>query len=262
MDIQKAATELMEAEDNKKTIDPFTASSEEISVDDAYQIQLYQIRRKVENGAVIVGKKIGLTSKAMQDMFNVTEPDYGHILNNMLYDEGQTILLDQFIQPKIEFEIAFVLKKDLKGPGVKMEDVIEATDYVVPALEIIDSRIRNWEIKFEDTVADNGSSAGAIIGKSTVNIASLDLPNVEMRVYKNNEFLDSATGAAVMGHPARAVAWLANALGNYGISLHAGEVILAGALSKAVPIEDGDTFRAEFDKLGSVSATFKKSELV
>ena len=259
MDIQKAATALMEAESEKKPIAPFTSSTEEISVDEAYQIQLHQIHHKVNKGAVIVGKKIGLTSKAMQDMLNVNQPDYGHLLNDMIYEEGEPISLTQFIQPKIEFEIAFVLKKDLKGPGVTLNDVIDATDYIVPALEVIDSRISDWQIKFEDTVADNGSSAGAIIGKTTAKIDGLDLAGIHMNVYRNNEFLDSAVSAAVMGNPAEAVAWLANALGNYGISLYAGEVILAGALSKAIVIEDGDTFTAEFDHIGSVSATFKNS---
>jgi 2-keto-4-pentenoate hydratase len=258
MDIQKAATALMEAENEKNPIAPFTSSTEEISVDDAYNIQLYQIRQKVENGAVIVGKKIGLTSKAMQEMLNVNEPDYGHILNDMIYKDGESISLDKFIQPRIEFEIAFVLKEDLKGPGVTMSDVITATDYVFPALEIIDSRIKDWQIKFEDTVADNGSSAGAIIGSTTAKLDNLDLAEVRMTATRNGEFLDSASGSAVMGHPAEAVAWLANALGSYGISLYAGEVILSGALSKAIPIEDGDTFTAEFEQIGAVTATFKK----
>jgi 2-keto-4-pentenoate hydratase len=258
MDIQKAATALMEAENEKKPIAPFTSSTEEISVDDAYKIQLFQIRHKVENGAEIVGKKIGLTSKAMQEMLNVTQPDYGHILNDMIYRDGESISLDKFIQPRIEFEIAFVLKKDLKGPGVTMNDVIEATDYVVPALEIIDSRIEDWQIKFEDTVADNGSSAGAIIGSTTAKLNDLDLAAVRMTATRNGEFLDSAFGSAVMGHPAEAVAWLANALGSYGISLNAGEVILSGALSKAISIEEGDTFTAEFEHIGAVTATFKK----
>lgn len=258
MDIKKAATALMEAENEKKPIAPFTSSTEEISVEDAYNIQLFQIRQKVEKGAVVVGKKIGLTSKAMQEMFNVTEPDYGHLIDDMMYGDGETIRLNKFIQPRIEFEIAFVLNNDLKGPGVTMNDVVEATDYVVPALEIIDSRIKDWQIKFEDTVADNGSSAGAIIGSTTAKLDDLDLAAVKMTVTRNGEFLDSATGSAVMGHPAQAVAWLANALGSYGISLHAGEVILSGALSKAIPIEDGDTFTAEFEHIGAVTATFKK----
>ncbi|MFJ5760944.1 2-keto-4-pentenoate hydratase [Neobacillus sp. NPDC093182] len=258
MDIQKAATALMEAENQKEPIAPFTSSTEELSVEDAYNIQLFQIRQKVAKGAVVVGKKIGLTSKAMQEMLNVTEPDYGHLLDDMMYGEGETISLHKFIQPRIEFEMAFVLNKDLKGPGVTMNDVIEATDYVVPALEIIDSRIKDWQIKFEDTVADNGSSAGAIIGSTTAKLDGLDLASVKMTVTRNGEFLDAAAGSAVMGHPAQAVAWLANALGSYGISLHAGEVILSGALSKAIPIEDGDTFTAEFEHIGAVTASFKK----
>lgn len=150
------------------------------------------------------------------------------------------------------------MKNDLKGPGVTMNDVIEATDYVVPALEIIDSRIKDWQIKFEDTVADNGSSAGAIIGRTTTKIDDLDLAAVKMTVTRNGEYLDSADGSAVMGHPAQAVAWLANVLGTYGIFLHSGEVILSGALSKAIPIEDGDTFTAEFEHIGAVTAAFTK----
>lgn len=258
MEILQAANALMKAEINKNPIDPFTSSTEVISVDDAYQIQLEQIRHKVDKGAVIVGKKIGLTSKVMQEMFNVTEPDYGHILDDMMYKNGEAISIDRFIQPKVEFEIAFVLKKALKGPNVTLEDVIEATDYVIPAIEIIDSRIKNWKFKYEDTVADNGSSAGAILGDKAVNIQDVDLPSVRMRVFRNGEEIDSATGEAVMGNPVNAVAWLANALNRYNISLNAGEVILSGALSAAVPIEEGDTFSADFGELGSVSVTFKK----
>ncbi|WP_461610833.1 2-keto-4-pentenoate hydratase [Cytobacillus kochii] len=258
MDIKKAVAALMEAENVKKPIDPFTSSNEVISVDDAYQIQLEQIRHKVGKGAVIVGKKIGLTSKVMQDMFNVSQPDYGHILDDMMYKNDKTISLERFIQPKIEFEIAFVLKKDLKGPNVMLEDVVEATDYVVPAIEIIDSRIKDWKFKFEDTVADNGSSAGAILGGQPVFLQDIDLPSVGMSVFKNGDLLDSATGEAVMDNPLNAVAWLANALSNYDISLNKGEVILSGALSAAVPIAAGDSFKADFDHLGSVSVTFEK----
>ncbi|TQR08569.1 2-keto-4-pentenoate hydratase [Psychrobacillus soli] len=258
MDIERAASLLMEAETNKKPIEPFTSSAESISVDEAYQIQLEVVRQKREMGATIVGKKIGLTSKAMQEMFKVDKPDYGHLLDEMIYDEKSIISLDSFIQPKIEFEIAFVLKKDLKGPGVTVEDVIEATDYVVPAAEIIDSRIKDWEIKFEDTVADNGSSVGAIFGGNHCFLNDIDLPDVEMKVYKNGELIETATGAAVLGDPINAVVWLANALGEYNIALHKGEKILAGALAKAVAIQEGDEFEATFTDLGTVTAIFKK----
>lgn len=258
MNIKNAAAALLEAEKTKQPIVPLTSSSESISVDEAYGIQLEQIRHKVQNGAVIVGKKIGLTSKAMQDMFGVHEPDYGHILEDMVYQNGDTIRLDQYIQPKIEMEFSFMLKKDLKGPEVSVDDVIEAVDYVVPSMEIVDSRITDWQIKYEDTVADNGSSAGAVLSENKFELSSLDLPSIAINVYKNGELIDSATGSAVLGNPLRAVAWLANAVGRYGVTLNAGEVILSGAVSKAIPIEDGDEFKAEFDNMGSVSAKFKR----
>ncbi|AOV06205.1 2-keto-4-pentenoate hydratase [Sporosarcina ureilytica] len=257
MVVQLSAERLLKAEKSKQAISPLTGDYATLTVDEAYAIQLEQIREKVEKGSVIVGKKIGLTSKVMQNMFQVNEPDYGHLLDDMILLDGETVSLEDFIQPKLEFEIAFVLKKDLKGPGVTVIDVLEATDYIAPAFEIIDSRIRDWEIKFEDTVADNGSSARAILGGKPTNIEDVDLAHIGMVVYRNGKFLDSAAGAAVLGNPARAVAWLANALGNYDISLYAGEMVLSGALSAAVPIEKGDTFTAEFAHIGSVSATFQ-----
>lgn len=257
MNVQQMAKKLMDAEKNKQSVEPLTVSFPNISVDEAYYIQQEQISERVANGAVVVGKKIGLTSKAMQDMFQVNEPDYGHLLDDMICVDGEAISLDKFIQPKLEFEIAFVLKKDLKGPGVTILDVIEATEYIAPAFEVIDSRIKDWQIRFEDTVADNGSSARAIIGGTPTLIEDVDLAKIGMAVYKNGEFLDSAAGAAVMGNPTRAVAWLANALGKYDISLYAGEIVLSGALTAAVPIEAGDTFTAEFAHIGSVSASFR-----
>ncbi|WP_085993281.1 2-keto-4-pentenoate hydratase [Oceanobacillus senegalensis] len=258
MNINEAITSLIDAEKQRKQIQPFTEVHKDITVDEAYRIQLGVIEHKKNNGDKVVGKKIGLTSKAMQEMLGVDQPDYGHLLKSMIYEEDSVVSLEQFIQPRVEFEIGFVLKEQLKGPGVTVEDVVKATDYVVPAIEIIDSRIRNWEIAFEDTVADNGSSVGAIIGKDSKPISDIDLPKVEMSLYKNDQFFDSAFGSAVMGNPVEAVAWLANAVGAYDISLDPGEIILAGALSKAVPIEDGDSFKAEFSNLGTVSATFKK----
>jgi len=257
MNITEAVDALLRAEKTKETIDPFTSHTA-ITKETAYQIQLDLIHHKVTNGAKVVGKKIGLTSKVMQEMLGVDIPDYGHLLDNMMYEEDATISLAEFIQPKVEFEIGFVLKEKLQGPGVKVEDVIKATDYVVPTIEIIDSRIKDWKFKFEDTVADNGSSAGAIIGKTRKSLQEINLPDVYMSLYKNNALIDSAYGSAVMGDPIKAVAWLANEVGAYDISLDPGEVILAGALSKALPIEAGDIFKANFENLGSVSAIFKK----
>ncbi|MEI4771780.1 2-keto-4-pentenoate hydratase [Psychrobacillus sp. FJAT-51614] len=256
MNIVAAAEALLQAEKEKKTIAPFTSSIEAISIEDAYQIQIYQIEKKVEQGAVIKGKKIGLTSKVMQEMFNVSTPDYGHILDNMIFDEGSSIHINRFIQPKVEFEIAFVLNKDLQGPNITADDVIAATEYVVPAIEIIDSRIENWKFKFEDTVADNGSSAGAVIGKRRTKIDNVDLVNEKLSVYKNDELIDGAKGEAVLGNPVNAVAWLANTLAEYNISLKKGEIILAGALTKALTFEPGDTFTAIFETLGDVTISF------
>lgn len=257
MNIVEIAHQLLEAEKTKQPIPPLTDTYKQITVEDAYHVQLEQIKEKTANGSQIVGKKIGLTSKAMQQMFQVNEPDYGHLLDHMLFVDGEEISLDSYIQPKLEFEIAFLLKKDLKGPGVTTLDVVEATDYVVPALEVIDSRISDWQIRFEDTVADNGSSAGAIIGGVPTKLSDVDLAKIGMVVTKNGKLLDTAAGAAVMGNPLHAVAWLANALGRFDISLQAGEIILSGALTKAVPITGGDTFTAEFAHIGSVSASFK-----
>ena len=256
MNIVAAAEALLQAEKEKKPIAPFTSLIEEISIKDAYQIQIYQIEKKVEQGALVKGKKIGLTSKVMQDMFNVSTPDYGHILDNMIFDEGSPIHVERFIQPKVEFEIAFVLKEDLIGPNITAKDVIAATEYVVPAIEIIDSRIEDWKFKFEDTVADNGSSAGAVIGQRQTKIGNVDLVTEKLSVYKNDQLIDEATGEAVMGNPVHAVAWLANTLSEYNISLQKGEIILAGALTKAIIFEPGDTFTAKFETLGEVSISF------
>lgn len=260
MNIQQCAEALLKAENSQMPIEPLSEVYKQITVDEAYAIQLEQIRQKISQGAVVVGKKIGLTSAVMQQMFQVTEPDYGHLLNTMIAIDGETIYLDSLIQPKLEFEIAFVLKRDLKGTNISENDVIQATDYIVPALEVIDSRIADWKITFEDTVADNGSSAMAIIGGQPTKLEKVDLEHLGMVVSRNGEFLDCATGGAVMGNPIRAVAWLANALGKYDIGLHAGEIILSGALSAAVPIQPGDTFTAEFAHIGSVSVSFQRLE--
>ena len=189
MNIQELSSSLLEAEKTKRVVEPLTISNPGITVDEAYQIQLEQIHRKVEKGSVIVGKKIGATSKAIQQMFQVNQPDYGHLLDDMMFVEGEKVSLDRFIQPKAEFEIAFVLKKDLIGPNVTILDVLEATAYIVPAIEIIDSRIEDWKIQFEDTVADNGSSAGAIIGGKPTSLENIDLSQIGMVIYKNGNIL-------------------------------------------------------------------------
>lgn len=254
MDIQKAAVALLEAERLKKPIAPFTSSTD-ISVDDAYQIQLLQIEEKLKS-AKLEGMKIGLTSKVMQQMFNVDTPDFGHILNTMIFENNGEVSKAQFIQPKVEFELAFILKEDLMGPNVTAEEVLKATEAIAPAIEIIDSRIMDWKFKFQDTVADNGSSAGAIIGELKAVPSFDELANIRLVAKKNGEIFDEGVSSAVMDNPANAVAWLANMLSDYNISLKAGQFILAGAITAAVPFEPGDEFEVDYGKYGQVKVTF------
>ena len=249
---------LQQAYSTQQPIAPLTTTNSQLTVAEAYAIQLAQIDARVAQGDVIVGKKIGLTSRVMQNMFGVTEPDYGHILQSMVLADGEDVSLRTLLQPKIEFEIAFVLKEDVQGPGVTAEDIVRATDYVVPAFEIIDSRIADWQIRFEDTVADNGSSAYAILGGVPTKLSDVNLATVGMNISRNGHYIDHATGAAVMGNPVEAVAWLANALGHYDIALKAGEFVLSGALTAALPVAAGETYRADFAHLGSIQVTFKE----
>lgn len=262
MDIQKLANQLLEAEAAKHPIAPLTETEPSIQPADAYAIQLHQIEQKKQKGATVKGLKIGLTSKAMQEMLGVYTPDYGFILDTMVFQESESVSVERFIQPKVEFEIAFIFDKALKGPNVTVADVIDATAYVVPAVEIIDSRIADWKIKFEDTVADNGSSAGAILGQKQTPLHDIpDITAINMKVFKNSEQIDEATSAAVLGNPLEAVVWLANELSSYDVEIESGMFVLSGALSKAVPFEEGDHFEADFGVLGKVSAKFAKVEV-
>ncbi len=255
--IKTLADMLLKAEQTRQPIGPITETDPGVTIDNAYSIQLRVIELKQAAGQVVVGKKIGLTSLAMQNMLGVNEPDYGHILNGMVVMEGDKIPVDDLIAPRIEGEIAFVLKEDLQGPGVTMAEVLRCSEGVIPALEIVDSRIRDWKIKLVDTVADNASSALIVLGGVLCPVQSFDLRTVGMVMEKNGEVISTAAGAAVLGHPAQAVAWLANKLSAYGIVLKKGEVLLSGALAAAVPFAAGDFFRADFGFLGDVKIKFK-----
>lgn len=254
--LKALAEMLLAAEKNRKPIPPLTESDPGITVDQAYHIQLRMMEIKKSSGQVVVGKKIGITSLAMQTMLGVKEPDYGHILNGMVVMEGEKIPVADLIAPRIEGEIAFALKEDLKGPGVTLTEVIRCSEGVIPSLEIIDSRILDWKIKLPDTVADNASSARIVLGGVLTPVWGLDLRTVGMILEKNGEVVATATGAAVFGHPAQAVAWLANKLAVYGIALRKGEVILSGSLTAAVPFNAGDFIRADFGVLGDVKIKF------
>jgi 2-keto-4-pentenoate hydratase len=254
--IQRLSRELIVAEEKHLPVDPLTDRFPEITVPDAYAIQLQTIQTRVSQGGLVVGKKIGLTSKAMQDMFGVREPDYGHILDNAMIMEGQPISISNLIRPRLESEICFLLKKDLKGPGVTTADVLTASAGVMPAFELIDSRYKDWRMKIQDTVGDNASNAGVILGGKLTPVEDLDLRLIGLVLEKDGEIAATAAGAAVWGNPAQAVAWLANKLAQYNIYLHAGEFIMSGSLTAAFPAQSGSNFRATFDRLGSVSTRF------
>jgi 2-keto-4-pentenoate hydratase len=254
--IAQLAEELLEAERTRVPVAPLTERYPDLSIADAYAVQLALIGRKTAAGARVVGKKIGLTSLAMQRMLNVDQPDYGHLLNTMTVLEGGEMPIDELIQTRVEPEIAFVLKADLIGPNVTPEQALAATAYVTPALEIIDSRVRDWKIKLGDTVADNGSSARVVLGTTMTPPEAVDLRLVGCVLEKNGEVLGTAAGAAALGDPAVAVAWLANQLATFDIPLKAGEIIMPGALTKAEAVARGDVVRATYDRLGSVSVKF------
>ena len=255
--IQKFAAQLAQAEATQVGIDPLTSQDPEITVDEAYYIQLENIKKKLEAGQKIIGKKIGLTSLAVQNMLGVNEPDYGHLLDSMVVENGGTVDCSQMLLPKIEGEIAFILKEDLRGPNVTVLDVLQATDYVVPAIEIVDTRVQDWKIKLPDTVADNASSGLLVLGGKPTKIEDLDLELVGMALYKNGEVVNTGVGAAALGNPATCVAWLANRLADYDITLKAGEVILSGALSSMVEAKPGDNFTVRIAHMGQVSVNFK-----
>jgi 2-keto-4-pentenoate hydratase len=255
--IESISRDLYGAERDRRTLRPITETYPEIDIDTAYKIQLGLIQLKEADGEKIVGKKIGLTSKAMQKMLNVDQPDYGHIFDSMVLRDGVVFRVAELIQPKIEPEIAFILDREIKGPGVTPMQVLAATRFVVPALEIIDSRIEGWRIKLCDTIADNASSARVVLGSSPKRVDERDLKLVGMILEKNGDIVQTGAGGAVLGHPAVAVAWLANAVGWFGVSLNAGDIIMPGALCGAVDVGAGDLLRASFDGLGTVSVRFE-----
>lgn len=257
LSIQVLAEELLEAEKNKHPIAPISERFADLSVADAYQIQLEIMKQKLADGRVVIGKKVGLTSVAMQQMLGVDEPDYGHLFDDMRVSSGEVVQVNDLLLPRVEAEIGFILGEDLVGPNVTYLDVLLATRYVVPTLEIIDSRIADWKIRLVDTVADNGSSAKVVVGDKLSTIDGLDLRSIGMVFYKNEELVATGSGAAALGHPAHAIAWLANKLHAFGIQLKAGELILPGALSAAQNVTNGDTVVADFGPLGSVSVSFE-----
>lgn len=247
------AAELALAERDRRPIKPITERFPELSESDAYDIQKLNVSKAFVDGRFLTGYKIGLTSRSAQKHFQVFEPDFGHLFADMAWRDEAEESLSALIQPRIEAEMAFVLGKDLTGPGVTMAQAMGAVDCVVGAMEIIDSRIADWKIKAHDTIADNGSSARYVLGSRAVKLSDIDLNSVGMSLSKNGEVWVTGAGSAVLGNPLNALVFLANRLGERGTGLKAGQFILSGALSGVLPMKAGDFFTAEFLKLGRVS---------
>jgi 2-keto-4-pentenoate hydratase len=255
---QDLADELWDADRSAKQIAPLTDRHPDLGVEDAYAIQTINIERRTSAGERVIGRKVGLTSRPMQELLGVDEPDFGVLTDAMIVEDGDLVPLSRLIQPRVEAELAFVLARDLAGPGVSTATALDAIAGVLPAVEIVDSRVTDWRIKLVDTVADNASSGLLVVGGRMRPVADLDLRLLGVVVSRGGELLDTGAGAAALGNPARCVAWLANKLGTLGSGLGAGDVVLPGAVHKMVPVRPGDVFRAEFAHLGAVTVRFSK----
>ena len=254
--IQRLSAELFEALNTNTSVSPVSDRYPDIKMEDAYHISLAMLDKRIARGEKLIGKKIGVTSEAVQQMLNVHQPDFGFLTDAML-STNLVEITNRLQQPKAEGEIAFLLQKDLKGPGVTEQDVLEATESVMPCFEIVDSRIADWKIKFEDTVADNASCGLFVVNKdAAVDPKQLDLPSVKMVVKKNGEFLSEGTGAAALGNPLSCVAWLANTLGEFGVSLNAGDIVLSGSLVPLEAVCAGDTMSLDISGIGSLTIEF------
>ena len=254
--IHRLGDEIYTALRDRAVVEPLTNRHAEITIEDAYHIQQRMIARRQQDGERIVGKKIGVTSRAVMNMLGVYQPDFGYLLDAMIVNEGEAIDSATLIQPKAEGEIAFLLQRDLMGPGIGNADVLAATECVMPCFEIVDSRIRDWKIKIQDTVADNASCGVFVLGDRAVDPRRVDLTTCGMVLEKNGEIIATGAGAAALGSPVNAVAWLANTLGRLGIGLKAGEIVLSGALAAMFPAVKGDNFRVSIGGLGACSVRF------
>ncbi|MBA8803660.1 2-keto-4-pentenoate hydratase [Nocardioides ginsengisegetis] len=250
------AAALAVAERDRRPIPPLRETHPGIDVVDAYEIQLLNIRRRLATGATVRGHKVGLSSEAMQQMMGVDEPDYGHLLSDMAVSQDRPVSAGHYCFPRVEVEVGFVLGADLPGEGCTEDDVLAATEAVAPAIELIDSRITDWDIRICDTIADNASSAGYVLGPERVGPADLDLRAIQARLLRNGEQVAAGRSDAVLGNPVTAVAWLARKVATFGVTLQAGHVILPGSVHRAIDVRPGDDFEAVFDGLGSVRLSF------
>jgi len=255
--VEEFGASLFTALERGQTRVPLTISDPEISIDDAYRVSLDILGRRQAKGERLIGKKIGVTSRVVMDMLGVHQPDFGFLTDAMQAADGTTVLLAaKLIQPRAEAEIAFRLKSDLKGPGVDEAAVIAATESIHPCFEIVDSRIEDWKIRIEDTVADNASCGLFVIGEGMARPQDFDFETCGVVVWKNEKIISTGAGAAALGSPLNAVAWLANTLGGYGIPLSAGDIILSGSLVPLEPARSGDRFRVKIAGLGEAAINF------
>jgi len=256
--IQELGDELYAALRARRTLSPLTERWPEITIQDAYHVSLRMVNRRIEeDGERIIGKKIGVTSPAVQEMLGVFQPDFGYLTDKMQYPNGGPMPIgEQLIQPRAEGEIAFQLDRDLRGPGITNQDVLDATAYVMACFEVVDSRVRDWKVKIQDTVADNASCGLFVLGDEHADPTGLDFPNLKMRVYKNEKLLSEGVGSAALGSPLNCVSWLANTLSEFGIGLNAGDVVLSGSLVPLEPVVGGDEMHLEVDGIGTASVRF------
>jgi 2-keto-4-pentenoate hydratase len=250
------AAELVAAERDRVPIDPLVARYPGIDVVDAYEIQLVNIRARLNAGAKIVGHKVGLSSEAMQKMMGVDEPDYGHLLADMQVFEDVPVDTGKYLYPRVEVEVGFVLGADLPGQECTEADVLAATVAYAPAIELIDTRVKDWKIALCDTIADNASSAGWVLGPERVAPDAVDIKKIDARLTRNGELVAEGRSDAVLGDPTTSVAWLARKVASFGVRLKAGDIVLPGSCTRAIDARPGDAFHAEFDGLGSVRLQF------
>ena len=261
--IRELALRLDQAERNRAQIRQFSIEFPGLTIDEAYAIQKAWVGHKVGAGRTIRGHKIGLTSKAMQRSSNINEPDYGALLGDMFFGDGSTLPMERFIAPRVEVELAFILGKPLRGPDCTLFDALRATEYVTPAVEIIDARIQRIDPetkatrKVTDTIADNAACAALILGGRPFRPLEADLRWISAILYRNGVIEDSGVAAAVLNHPANGVAWLANKLAAHDVGLEAGEVILGGSFTSPVDARRGDTFHIDYGSLGPISCHFE-----
>jgi 2-keto-4-pentenoate hydratase len=234
-----------------------TAAYPDIDVVDAYEIQLINIRQRVAEGARVLGHKVGLSSLAIQQMMGVDEPDYGHLLDEMQLFEDTPVKANRYLYPRVEVEVGFVLNADLPGAGCTEDDVLAATEALVPSIELIDTRITDWKIGLCDTIADNASSAGFVLGEARVSPRDIDVKGIDAVLRCNGEVVAQGRTDAVLGNPVTAVAWLARKVDGFGVRLRRGDVVLPGSCTKAIDAHPGDNFVADFAGLGSVRLSFE-----